>query len=224
MTEQVFIAETTTLVNRGFLAALPESVGGIVALFAGSIAAEAVLAHSTWRWGYGMWAIIVPACAGPLIVIMFVLEYRATRADKREGKETATNNPGRGKRSMAKSTLRFLWTQLDILGAVLLVAGMALVLVPLSLTGSTHSDRWSSPPFIAMLVVGVVSLVAFGVWDGWFAKIPIVPLSMMKRLTVVSACLIGAFDFLSYSAFGDFFPSYLQVTANYSPSQASLVR
>ena len=84
LTEQVFIAETTSLVNRGLLAAIPEAVGGVVALVAGSIAAGQVLAHAGWRWGYGMWSIVLPVCAAPLDIIMLRLERRGAACPKHQ--------------------------------------------------------------------------------------------------------------------------------------------
>lgn len=128
------------------------------------------------------------------------------------------------KQSWAWKIGRFVWIELDLPGAALLAAGFSLILVPLVLTGSSNSERWDTPSFIAMLVLGTVLLGLFCLWDGKFARKPIVPYRLMTNRTVVAACLIGAFDFLSYSVFTDFFPSYLQVAAEYSPGLASRVR
>lgn len=220
ITEQVFIADTTSLINRGFWSATPESTTSIVAIYVGSIIADSVLSHSTWRWGYGMWAIVLPACATLLIGVMFFHERRTIKEDRIEEGDLETSKP---RYSLLKRASKFIWNDLDILGAVLLVAGFALVLIPLSLTGSstTTSNGWDNPSFIAMLVIGVVSLIAFGVWDGKFARHPFVPYRLLKDRTVVAACLLGAFDFCSYSIFTMIFPSYLQVAGGYSPGHAS---
>lgn len=69
-----------------------------------------------------------------------------------------------------KKVHNLLWVQLDLTGAVLLVAGLSLLLIPLSLAGSNNSGAWTKGSFIAMLVLGVVFLVAFVVWDAWYAK------------------------------------------------------
>jgi hypothetical protein len=53
----------------------------IISAFAGSKAAEGFLANVNWRWGYGVWAIILPAFALP---IYFMLAYNLRRAE-REG-------------------------------------------------------------------------------------------------------------------------------------------
>lgn len=220
LTEQVFIAETTTLAARGFWAALPESVTGIVALYVGSIIADAVLSDSTWRWGYGMWAIVLIASGLPLVVVTFIFEHRGLASNQSESDPHAS----KGAKLNFRKSLRFVWYELDILGAALLVAGLALILIPVSLTGSSHSEKWHSWSFIFMLVLGCVILVAFGIWDGKWAQKPIVSYRMMKNRTVTAACLLGAFDFLGYSTFTIFFPSYLQVIPRYSPGHASRVR
>ncbi|OJD14060.1 hypothetical protein AJ78_05566 [Emergomyces pasteurianus Ep9510] len=219
LTQQVFIADTTSFINRGFWSAVPESTTGIIAIYAGSLVADGVLNHSTWRWGYGMWALILPVCAIPLISIILIYENRAKRQYK-----VGTSVLSDSKNSYAVRVGRFLWHDLDILGAILLVAGFSLVLVPISLTGSASTaDGWGKPSFIAMIVVGVVALIAFGVWDGKFAAYPFVPYRLLTNRTVIASCLLGGFDFCSYSIFTMFFPSYLQVAGGHSPGNASRI-
>jgi hypothetical protein len=75
-----------------------------------------------------------------------------------------------------------------------------------------------------MLVLGVILLIVFAVWDGKFAQKPILPYRLIKNRTVVAASLIGAFDFLSYSAFTSFFPSFLQIAAGHSPGHAQRIK
>jgi hypothetical protein len=122
-----------------------------------------------------------------------------------------------------KKAHKLLWVQHDLPGAVLLVAGLSLLLVPLSLTSSNNSSAWTKGPFIAMLILGVILLVAFLVWDGWFAKKPFVPHRMVNNRTVAAACLLGALDFFHYSVFSVFFTSYLQVAGNFPTSSATRI-
>lgn len=137
LTEQVFIAETTTLLNRGLLAALPEATTGIMAIYLGSIIANDLLAKSdsNWRWGYGMWAIILPVCACPLVLTIFILQRKAARAGKLERVEAVPRSVGQ-KKSKIRTLSQFLCLELDLVGAILLVVGFALLLIPISLTGS----------------------------------------------------------------------------------------
>ncbi|ODV60170.1 MFS general substrate transporter [Ascoidea rubescens DSM 1968] len=219
--QQVFIADTTSLINRGFWASLPESLTTIPTLYLGSTVAESVLNHSSFRWGYGMWAIILPFTLFPLIIIMVYMERKA----KKEG---ASRNVAIWK-SLPDGTLlqkinHLLWVELDIIGGLLLVASLALILVPLSLTGKGKSHRWEHANFIAMFVLGFVFLIFFLVWIFRFAKNPFIPFKLMKNnKTVIAACFIGFFDFLNYATFTSFFPSYLQVAGHYSSGAATRI-
>ncbi|KAF5538967.1 major facilitator [Fusarium phyllophilum] len=218
--QQVFIADTTSLINRGLWTSLPESFASIPTLYLGSIVADSVLKHSTWRWGYGMWALILPFCAAPLIITLYVLQRRARKAGyRRKGAWDAADKT----QPLSKRIVNLIWVDLDILGAVLLVLGLGLTLIPLSLTGARNSDRWDQGSYIAMLVIGVVVVGVFFVWDTKFAKVPFVPFRMIKERTVVAACVLSILDFFHYSCFTLFFPSYLQVAGGFSPGRATRI-
>ncbi|KAJ9420111.1 major facilitator superfamily transporter [Fusarium oxysporum] len=218
--QQVFIADTTSLINRGLWTSLPESFASIPTLYLGSIVADSVLKHSTWRWGYGMWALILPFCAAPLIITLYVLQRRARKAGyRRKGAWDAADKT----QPLSKRIINLIWVDLDILGAVLLVLGLGLTLIPLSLTGARNSDRWDQGSYIAMLVIGVVVVGVFFVWDTKFAKVPFVPFRMIKERTVVAACVLSMLDFFHYSCFTLFFPSYLQVAGGFSPGHATRI-
>ncbi|KAK7681326.1 hypothetical protein QCA50_015714 [Cerrena zonata] len=57
--QQIFIADTTSLINRGLLSQLPNAIGAIPSLYAGTYVMDSFLEHSTWRWGYGCFAIVL---------------------------------------------------------------------------------------------------------------------------------------------------------------------
>ncbi|CAG8085779.1 unnamed protein product [Penicillium olsonii] len=218
LTQQVFVADMTSLVNRGVWSTLPDSLTTIPTLYLGTIVAQRILDHSTWRWGWGMWAIVLPVASVPLIGTMLVYQRRApSKVSASDALGWKTEDP------WWKKAYQLLWIQLDLPGAVLLVAGLSLILIPLSLTGANNSSAWTKGSFIAMLVLGVVFIVAFLVWDAWFAKKPFVPYRMINNRTVAAACLLGALDFFHYSVFSVFFTSYLQVAGNFSPGPATRI-
>lgn len=208
----------TLLVNRAIWSTLPDSLTTIPTLYIGTIVAQHILDHSTWRWGWGMWAIILPVASVPLIGAMLVYQHRVpteVSVSQALGWEPS--------HTWWKRLYQLFWIELDLPGAVLLVAGLSLLLIPLSLTGSQNSDAWTKGSFIAMLVLGVLFLAAFLIWDAWFAKKPFVPYRMIKNRTVAAACLLGALDFFHYSVFSVFFTSYLQVAGNYSAGSATRI-
>ncbi|KAL1595898.1 hypothetical protein SLS60_009588 [Paraconiothyrium brasiliense] len=222
ITQQIFIADTTSLLNRGIWSSLPDTIGSIPTLYIGTIVADQILAHSTWRLGYGMWAVILPVCAVPFIATIFVLQHRATAKGFVAARPKVLHDVQDGD-SVVRKTYQLLWIELDIFGAVLLVAGLALFLVPLSLTGSGNSLAWGNAHFIAMLVLGFVLFVAFIVWDARFAKKPFIPYRLIKQPTVVAACVLCMLDFFHYAVFSTFFPSYLQVAGHFAPGRATRI-
>ncbi|KAI1057534.1 hypothetical protein LB505_010439 [Fusarium chuoi] len=63
-----------------------------------------------------------------------------------------------------------------------------MTLLPLSITGRRNTEKWTEPSSIVLLVVGVLTFVAFLIWDGRYAKKPIVPFRMIKNRNVILAC------------------------------------
>lgn len=69
----------TNLRNRGLAFAFTSSPA-LISAFGGSKAAAEFLLHVNWRWGYGIWAIILPAFALPVYVL---LAYNLRQAEKK---------------------------------------------------------------------------------------------------------------------------------------------
>ncbi|KAJ6087943.1 hypothetical protein N7467_006857 [Penicillium canescens] len=167
LTQQVFVADMTSLDNRGVWSTLLDSLTTIPTLYVATIVAQRILDYSTWRCGWGMWAIVLPVAPLPFISTMLYYQLRAP--------STASVSEALGWKSSDTwytKVYRLLWIQLDLPGAVLLVAELSLLLIPLSLAGSNNSSAWTRGSFIAIPVLGVVFLMAFLVWDARFAQKP----------------------------------------------------
>ncbi|KAI5865563.1 siderophore iron transporter mirA [Durotheca rogersii] len=223
ITQQIFISDLTTLRNRGLWLSLPDSISSIPTLYLGTIVADAFLAHSTWRWGYGMWAIVHPVAAIPLLLTLFLWQHHRRKTASGPPKVPLLLRDIQPGDSIWTKIYKVGWVELDFLGCLLLIAGLSLILVPVSLTGSQNSMAWSQPHFIAMLVVGCVLFVLFFVWDSLFAKKPFIPFRLVRHKTVMAACALCVFDLTHYALFSVFFPSYLQVAAHYSPGHAGRI-
>jgi hypothetical protein len=87
---------------------------------------------------------------------------------------------------------RDAFSGLDVIGLTIFGAAWSLLLIPLTVINSGESS-WHSPRQIAMLVVGCVLLVAFGIYEWFFAKVPMVPPRFFKsRYEVfVVLCLLA---------------------------------
>lgn len=182
---------------------------------------ESFLKRTGWRWAFGTWAIVVPIVSIPLIGIVMIFQRRAKKQGQLSHGRTAEAGIEAGVYKWRRM-YELIWTEIDLLGLLLLMTGMFPILIPLSLTGSLSPNRWKEGSFIAMIVVGAILFAAFVVWDVNFAKRPCIPARLANR-SVTAACLIRVFDFMEYSLFTIFFSSYLQVAGHYSPAHATRI-
>ncbi|KAI0816630.1 siderochrome-iron transporter MirC [Xylaria sp. FL0064] len=203
--QQVFIADTSNMPNRALFSSLPDTPF-LVTTWIGSIIGGAIVASSTWRWAYGIWAIILPTVFLPLALTLFLNGRRAKRMGlKPEKRKIAEGGP--------LAVVVALWNQLDIGGIILLSASFALILIPLTLTKTTPGG-WHSATIIALIVVGGLLLIAFPFWEGSkkLAPHPLIPLELLKSRTFCAGCAVGFFYFLVfYLSVQPYFYSYLLV-------------
>ncbi|KAF8887863.1 drug:h+ antiporter [Gymnopilus junonius] len=189
---QIIIADITTLKWRGLVSGLI-SMPFIINAFVGSNVATNVLNGAGWRWGYGMFAILIPVSLLPLIVTLLWAEWKARKLG-------LTSN-GNSQATQSNETLfrRVLTAadKLDIFGLLFLGTSVALILLPLTLS-QTAKGQWHNGSMIAMEVIGCVLLPFYILWDFKFANFPVVARRFLLNLSVVLACLIGGFDFLSF--------------------------
>ena len=182
----VFTADVTSLRNRMIMFGLT-STPYVCNTFAGPAVGEAFLKGSTWRWGYGAYAIIIPAMCAPVIVIFTVQLQRA----KKEGNYVKP----RSDRTILQS-IQYWVVELDVAGILLIVAGFSLFLLPFSLS-TYQPEGWGSPTIIAMFVIGVVCLIAFPFFERYIAPKSFIPFELFKDRTVLAACFMGANAWIS---------------------------
>ncbi|KAI0742109.1 MFS general substrate transporter [Daedaleopsis nitida] len=205
----VIIADITTLKWRGLVSGLA-STPFIVNAFLGSKLATAVLENLGWRWGYAMFAILVPAALTPLILTLLWGERQA----KKRGLVSVASPRDDLAPPVKTRYLQRVWLfaeQLDLVGLIFLGVAVALILLPMTLANRHHTS-WSSPSMIAMLVSGWVLLPMFAVWDTKFAKRPVIPRRFLLNRTVLCAAWIGFFDFLSFFLTFTYLSSFVLVT------------
>ncbi|EWY94929.1 hypothetical protein FOYG_04077 [Fusarium oxysporum NRRL 32931] len=168
-----------------------------------------------------MWAAIMPFCALPTIAVMVFMSLRARKrgiVSERTSLRAASEIPKGA--SWFVQARQVLYVQLDIVGAFLLLGGLAMTLLPLSITGRRNTEKWTEPSSIVLLVVGIFTFVAFLIWDGRYAKKPIVPFRMIKNRNVILACASVCLIAMSDSTYRTFASSFLQVAGGYSPGHA----
>ncbi|KAI1826205.1 siderophore iron transporter mirC [Xylaria intraflava] len=208
--QQVFIADTSNMPNRALFSSLPDTPF-LVTTWIGSIIGSAIVAVSTWRWAYGIWAIILPVVFLPLALTLFLNGRRAKKMKLLPEKQKfAEGGPF--------AVMVKVWNSLDVGGIVLLSAAFSLILIPLTLTKTTPGG-WHSATIIALIVVGGVLLIIFPFWESSkkLSPHPLIPLELLKSRTFCAGCAIGFFYFtVFYLSVQPYFYSYLLVVQRQS--------
>lgn len=219
--QQIFIADVTSLVNRGIIFTLPESITAIPTLYAGTYLGEHMLLNSSWRWGFGMWAIVLPATVAPTVLIMLWMQRRAKRMGLYTEKVSILHGAKPGSGTWGK--IQHVCTRLDIIGSLLLIGGLAMTLLPMTIAGRNNTNRWKEPSSIVLIIIGVLTFIGFLIWDGKFATNPIIPYRTIRERNVIIACVSVIIIACSDSCYRPFLSSFLQVAGFYTPGAATRV-
>ncbi|KAE8134638.1 major facilitator superfamily domain-containing protein [Aspergillus pseudotamarii] len=214
--QQVFIADSSSLLNRAFLALLPE-FPFLVTVWIGPAIADAVIRHSSWRWGYGMWSIILPASFLPLALTLLLNQRKAKRLNLIKQKHAP--------RGSFLAVVRRTWYDLDMFGLILLSAAVTLILVPLTLAANAK-DGWKNDSILAMIAVGIVCLMALPLWETSkrFAPKPLLSLHLLRQRTALAGCALAFWYFMAfYFSVQPYLYSYLQVVQGYDVATAGRV-
>lgn len=224
---QIFIADTVKLEDRAFVNALVCSPFIITAWIGGPVS-TAIYERSSWRWGFGMFCVILPVVCAPLWVIYWMDYKKAVREGLLEEEGWKSPNSGRAnaaavleKRSIWQS-IKFYTIEFDLVGLLLICAGLSLFLLPFSIY-TYQPAGWRSPLIICLIIFGGLLLIAFVCWEKFFAQKCFLPYHDLTDRTVLGACLLAATSYVSYYLWENYFQSFLQVVTNLSLTNASYV-
>nr|QFR37093.1 MFS transporter [Cyberlindnera americana] len=224
----IFIADNTNLINRGIMTQLPAALTGIVTTYSGSYIEDAFLAHSTWRWDYGAWAIILGVSVIPLTLVMLYCDRIMKERSSRKKAMIFANIPQNA--TTWGKIKHVLFIEMDFIGGCLLMSGTALFFVPFTITGNSNPQRWSDAGTIVMLVLGFILLVCFFLWCFYSKetkfltnRLPFIPVRAFRNPTLLVAFFIVALDYCENAAFAVYFSTCLQVGGYYSAGQAGRI-
>ncbi|GME51750.1 putative abc multidrug transporter protein [Neofusicoccum parvum] len=208
----VFIADTSSLRNRALIMAV-NSTPYLATAFAGPAAAERFYYGAGWRWGFGVFAIVIPAVCLPMAFLFMKVRKQARDAGFADREVSG--------RTFWEST-KYYFVEFDVIGMLLITAGWSLLLLPLTIA-TYQAEKWQTPYIIAMIVLGGVLNIAFGIWEKWFSPVSFVPFHLLVDRTVLPACLLSSCLFIASSCWSSYFSSFLQVALYQSISQAGYV-
>lgn len=122
-------------------------------------------------------------CALPLIISLWNVSRKAKKAGTLDAYKSPYQLLG------ARRLVTNLFWQLDVIGIVLLIALLALILVPLTLAGGV-AETWKTAHIIAPLVIGFLCIPAFILWE-MKSPHPMLPFHVCFTHTVKVALLIS---------------------------------
>ncbi|KAJ6133472.1 major facilitator superfamily domain-containing protein [Penicillium samsonianum] len=207
----VLTADTSKVQDRALAFAFTSSPYIIMA-FAGAPLSES-FNKTNWRWAYGTIAILLPIVTMPLVVIWLLARKKAQQV----------KDLGRpfNQKTWTQS-IKHLIVEFDMLGILLLTAGLSLFLLAFVLAGS-QEGTWHSTRIICMIVIGGVAIGAFVIYERFFATMPFIPYHLLVSRTIVGTCLLNFTYIIAASCWGTYFTSFLQVVYNVTLMQAGYI-
>ncbi|KAF7721895.1 hypothetical protein EC973_003963 [Apophysomyces ossiformis] len=213
----IVIGDMTTVVNRGLFQA-SYNIPSLISMFASTYVAGALLKRDLWRWIYGMNPILLTSASVPLLIGLWHVQSKIRRA----GGVDHHGSSSTGKKDTQWEKAVWLAKEIDLVGSLLLVAGLSLVLFPLVLA-VPRLGGWRSGITLGTLFCGAIAWLLFGLWEYKMATKPIIPLSRWKSSNPMWGMMAVLTMTMIASANWQYFTTYLQVSRRISPEKAVLL-
>lgn len=216
----IIVADLTPLEWRGFFSA-SLSLPFVVTVPINGFIADGF--YENWRWGLGMFAILVPALLIPAIGTLYTMQRRgekagmvtiADSADVRTG-VAEVNSKGFG--HWIKLTYKAL-IDIDIIGLILLGFAFSLILLPMTLAKSAGGG-WGNPSMIAMIVMGFVILIIFVLFEVFLAPKPLMTKRILQNRAFIAGVIIHIFNQMASSVRNTYFSSYILIIKEWTTYQ-----
>ncbi|KAM3074962.1 hypothetical protein ACMFMF_005648 [Clarireedia jacksonii] len=211
-TTTIFIADTTQLKNRAWWIAFSAS-SWIATIWAYGPAAQSILDTIGFRWGFGIWTIVFPIICTPLFSLFY---YNQKKAEKLGVIQKL--NSGRN----FLQSVRHCCREFDIIGLLLIAAGLGLFLLAFNLY-TYQKNEWRSPLIICFLIFGGLLIIAFALYEAYVASVTFIPFRLMKDRTVFFTYTMVASLYCAWYIWDSYFYSMLIVVFNQSITDASYI-
>ncbi|KAG0208692.1 hypothetical protein BGX33_006068 [Mortierella sp. NVP41] len=208
---QVLIADVTLLIDRGIMFALWGMPSTINVFIAGALVDPLTEGDSAnWR---NVYAII-----GSTSLLGFIILLGPLWHYQRKGERMAAVHG----RRMKTQSFKWLFSEFDAVGAVLITLALSLTLLPIILARS-YEDNWKSPKILGMFFSGLVSCVLLVIWEVKFSTRPIMPMRIWVNRTSFGALAVGFFLTVMNAMNYQYYTLYLVVSRDLSYGRATLL-
>ncbi|MBW0477071.1 hypothetical protein O181_016786 [Austropuccinia psidii MF-1] len=115
------------------------------------------------------------------------------------------------------------WSQLDIVGLLLLTISCGMLLLPLTWR-VVGAESWFDSKRCSCLAVGLIFLILFVKYESVYAKYPVVPIRLLKHRTLLMGSSVCFWHFICQYTYESYFTSFLQVARFTSPRDAQYIQ
>ncbi|KAF9178797.1 hypothetical protein BGZ51_007461 [Haplosporangium sp. Z 767] len=208
---QVLIADTTRLIDRGIIFALWD-LPGLVNVFIASLLQDPLTIGkgANWRNVYILASVATVFGATAILVPLWYLQKKVERM-------VVKNNM-----ALERRTLRWLLSEFDSIGALLLTLGMSLTLLPMMLA-KTYEGNWENPTILGLFCSGVIAFVLLVIWEVKFTTKPILPMRIWANRTCSGGLVVLFFITVMAAMNWQYFTLYLVVSRNITFGKALLL-
>ncbi|TPX12767.1 uncharacterized protein E0L32_000944 [Thyridium curvatum] len=217
----IIVGDLTPLEWRGFFGAAL-SIPFIVTVPINGFIGDAFI--DNWRWGLGMFAIMVPCLLVPAIFTLYAMQRRgekfglvtmAASRRVRAGEDEVSSSKGFG---YWLKLLEEGLIDIDIFGLIILGVSFSLILLPFSIR-ELMPGGWSNGRIIAMLVMGFVLLVAYVLFEMYLSPKPLMTRRIIMNRTFLAAVVIYTFNQMASATRNTYFSSYIWIIKDWTNYQ-----
>ncbi|KAF4211347.1 hypothetical protein CNMCM5878_002815 [Aspergillus fumigatiaffinis] len=202
----IVISDISSMRWRGFVYNIPY-LPFLVTPWISAFIIESVVNGIGWRWGIGMFAILMPSCASIIIISLLVFQHRAKKA---------------GSVVCHRPSLHGFCSGIDLGGIAILTCGFSSLLIPITLAATTTS-RWKTPWIDALIVLGAVFLACLYPYEKYVAKHPVIPVRYFHSLSVLVPVALACIDNISFGTTHTYLYAWSMVSHNFSPRNAQFL-
>lgn len=171
-----------------------------------------------WRWGLGMFAIMMPTLMIPAIWTLYGMQRKADKLGMISSADPGTTGTTGDKIKGSVTYLRVAQQgiiDIDLVGIILLSFAWSLILLPLNLAQSA-TGGWKNSSMIAMIVCGFVILILFGLFEVYVAPKPVMSRAILHNKAFMCAVIVDVFNLMASGANENYLSSYLYIIKEWS--------